>query len=836
MKRDLRFVLISLLFVALTALVSFGQETTGSIEVTVKDKNGAVVPNAAITIIGTSGGYKRNTTTDENGFVRVIQVPPGIYTVDVAGISGFGAKKVENVSVGLGKSSPVAVEMAPAGTDAIVDVQADTTGIDINSTTGGATFTAAVAELLPRGLNFASILKFSAVARPESRSGQYQIDGASASENVFIIDGQEVSDVLTGALDRNSNLPFSLVQETQVKTSGFEAEFGGATGGVINVVTKSGGNDLHGEFGITLRSGRLEPIPGAALRFPDPVPAQFYASRRSNLNETNPAFALLGPIWKDHVWFAVGYAPQLLSRDRQLDYKDKTTLASIGASITDLAGNIIGTNVPTQHFFYKQRNEKVFGRIDAQPFSKLHLNANYQWNPETQTGAIPGYTGELLAGPDYKTTSVALVNQTGGRLNSLNFTAGGAYIINQDLVATARYGHYFLNNKLGTYGGNGSLVPRVFCDARIPLPSQPNWPANGAFGCSGGSNNGVLASSIDSYDYNIRDQWDTDATYSFNLGGRHELKGGFQLNNTKNNVVTESNDSINLKWGVWSTQNPQGTVSWLTKESGINLAPAAGAVGYGKLTYYSVHSDSVGNNKAFYFQDKWQPVKRLTLNLGVRAERETVPGFYPDADSIDFGWGSKLAPRIGAAYDLFGDGKTKITGFYGLFYDRFKLTMSRRTFGGEVYHFLYFDILPGDTASTFNTREAVMGAGGSANLIRGGSCTPGSTTPLYGRVRCDQDTSAANFAGTPIDPDLKPFQQREITFGLQRELSKNYLFSARYTRKQVLHAVEDIAFPTEAVTCCNNFITGNPGEGRAKELADQFGIIAAEGPTPIRRS
>src|SRR5262249_56967721 len=113
-------------------------------------------------------------------------------------------------------------------------------------------------DLLPKGNNMTSLLKISPAARPEALSGAgsmgqtsgTQVDGASGSENSFIIDGQEVSNFRTGALNTNNNLPFQFVQEIQIKTSGFEAEYGGATGGGINVMTKGGSKQLHGQRGI----------------------------------------------------------------------------------------------------------------------------------------------------------------------------------------------------------------------------------------------------------------------------------------------------------------------------------------------------------------------------------------------------------------------------------------------------------------------------------------------------------------------------------------------------------------------------------------------------------
>ena len=265
MKRDLRFVLISLLFVVLFAGFTIGQETTGAIDVIAKDEQGAVVPGVAITVTSTGGStaYKRTQTTDDSGSVRFVQVPPGMYSVSAAAVKGFAAKTLSGVEVGLGRTTPVNFPMSINVTGAEVIVTLDEVpAIDVQKTNVETTINSQLAELLPKGQNFSSILKVNPATRPESRSGQFQIDGASGSENTFIVDGQEVTNVLSGVLDQNTNLPLSQLQEVQVKSSGFEAEYGGATGGVVNVVTKGGGDELRGEFGVNLRTSRLEPKPG----------------------------------------------------------------------------------------------------------------------------------------------------------------------------------------------------------------------------------------------------------------------------------------------------------------------------------------------------------------------------------------------------------------------------------------------------------------------------------------------------------------------------------------------------------------------------------------------
>ena len=205
-------------------------------------------------------------TTDDAGFFRIQQVPPGIYTVTTAAISGFGGSTSSNVEVVLGKTTPLAVSLQAGGVETSVDVTAaNELTIDPTDNKIQTNITARTAELLPKGQGFSSLLKIAPSTRPEPLNGGFQVDGASGSENTFIIDGQEVTHFRTGVLRANDNLPFSLVQEVQIKSSGFEAEYGGATGGVINVVTKGGGNEWHGEFGSQFRPGSWQ---GAALQVP----------------------------------------------------------------------------------------------------------------------------------------------------------------------------------------------------------------------------------------------------------------------------------------------------------------------------------------------------------------------------------------------------------------------------------------------------------------------------------------------------------------------------------------------------------------------------------------
>lgn len=812
MKRKLSFIFSLLIMSLCFSLSIFAQETTGSIEVTVKDAQGALVPNVSVTIAsGVSGssstaGFKRSVTTNDSGYARVIQVPPGTYSVTAAATAGFQEKTIPNVQVNLGNTTAVTVEMGTT-VGATVNVSGDDVApIDTTDTKIQTNVSAQLAEMLPKGPNFASILKVSPATRPEPRSGQFQIDGASGSENTFIIDGQEVTNVRTGTLDANSNLPFQLIQEVQIKSSGFEAEYGGATGGVVNVVTKGGGNQWHGEFGTMFRPSSFNAIGRAAFRLnPNTNGPEYFPSKRDHYLEFNPSLNVGGPILKDHLWFYASYTPQIFTRRRTINYLDEATRLATGRVETYRA---------------KEIDEYTFLRLDAQPINKLRLTGAYTWNPIAVTGAIPTWVSALTTPPQLPGSNpiidgAAYINNTGGRQNSQSVTGSAVWTVTNNIIIAGRAGHYFLNEKLGTYGQGNPDIARVTCSGSSPI----QFPAG--FGCVRGFNNGINLVDNTKYDATTRNTFDLDGTFLTSMGGRHELKGGYQFNQIGNQVDASTTDQIVLRYG-----------QTIASYSGTSIPSAPGALGAGLLRIFGTQGDVTSKNEGIYIQDKWQPTSRLTFNLGIRTERENVPSFAPGLDGITFDFADKLAPRLGVAYDLTGDGKTKISAFYGLFYDRFKYELPRGSFGGDIFHDFYYEIFAGDTLASFS-RNSILGGG--LNFIPGGSC-PSTTTPIFGKVRCDKDNRVPSNAGLPlteaggIDPDIKAFQQSEFTVTFERDLGHNMVFSGRFTHKQVEHTIEDAGFPNAAGS--EYYIIGNPGEGLYKQQADAFGLQALK---PVRK-
>ena len=817
MNKNFKFMTVALSFVLAFTAMAFGQSSTSSIEGTITDQNGAVVSGATVTVkaSGSTAGYSATATSNSDGFFLFGRVPVGTY-IFTSTASGFKTSRQE-ITVSLDKAAVVNSKLEVGGAGVTVEVLGDSsTTLDIGDTVIDSTISKRVFDELPKGTTFGSLLKIAPNVRPEPLGGGFQIDGASGSENTFNIDGQEVTNFRTGVLNANNNLPFELLQEVQIKSTGYEAEYGGATGGVITVATIGGNDNWRGNFGISFAPSKLQGSPRPVLnRFDITTPTGFEYFNPAKDGGTNffPVGAFSGPIIKEKLWFSLIYAPQIFDTTRTIGYYGSANPAN---------------RVATETITYKQhiKQEQAFARVDFQPAQRLRGFASFLYNPQIQEGVLPGLTegftraqsvnfgGSIgtLGGSD-------LLGRQGGRQNSNSMNVQTTWNPTNSLIFNFRGGRTFLNEKLNSY-----FLPsatRYICSA-----TNGGAATLVGSGCTSGFQNIGNNFNI-AYDVSTRTTFDADASLvGVNAAGRHNFKFGYQLNRLFNTTDQgyKNLGIISLFYGVpisslgvpntptgSTVLNPSGSCATAPPNTPCNL-------GSGRLQRFGTVGEASSQSHALFAQDNWTVNSRFSLNLGIRIENETVPNFgTAGTQAIKFGWGDKISPRIGGAFDVTGKGKSKIFASYGWFYDRFKYELPRGSFGGDFFRRDFFELLPGRGSAS-----GLVFTGYTLANIRGNNPDPiGGTCPIVGGTGfsvCQFDFRVAtNIAGADIfetgaiDPNLKAARQSEYTFGYEQRISSDSLFSARYTHKNVDRAIEDIGVFNAAGS--EAYIIGNPGFG-----------------------
>jgi hypothetical protein len=214
----------------------------------------------------------------------------------------------------------------------------------------------------------------------------FSIGGAADSESTYLVEGQDTENISGGA--SNANVPFQFIQEVQVKTSGIEAEHGGALGGVVNVVMKKGSNAYHGSLFATYESNgadanqtnailRYDPtVTPAAGVDPDP---QNYQPQQDHFKTVQPGFTVGGPILKDRVWFFLGFAPQINTRARNVNFGSSACLQP--------SGNIC-PNYSLGDQYFTQDRQTYFGsfRVDATLTQKIRVFGSWLDQYARETG------------------------------------------------------------------------------------------------------------------------------------------------------------------------------------------------------------------------------------------------------------------------------------------------------------------------------------------------------------------------------------------------------------------------------------------------------------------
>jgi hypothetical protein len=243
-RGGLRTTLVLFLSLLVASLAVFGQERVGQIAGTATDQSGAVLPGVSVTITNKASARALSTVTGGDGAYIIRDVEPGRYSVKFDA-KGFNAIEYADVSLLVGRTVKLDASLKVGGTEQMVEVSAAAPLIDTASTAIAHNVTAEEFDRLPKARTFQSLAAASPSVNSGDIEGGFQVNGASGAENQFVVDGISTNSLVDGRSRQNA--AFEFLSEVQVKTGGIDAEYGGAMGGVISAITKSGGNKFHGD-------------------------------------------------------------------------------------------------------------------------------------------------------------------------------------------------------------------------------------------------------------------------------------------------------------------------------------------------------------------------------------------------------------------------------------------------------------------------------------------------------------------------------------------------------------------------------------------------------------
>ncbi len=655
------FVLMSAF--CLTALAQAGGSTS-EIKGRITDPNGAVVNGATVTVSDTSKGISRTATTDAQGEYRFLSLTPGTYQLRVEA-NGFRTQLVNAVQVTVGQTADQNASLQIGDASATVEVSADPPVIETDRSQQSTTINEQYIRELPidrrdyltftlltpgvvDSTSLADNTDFRVAQTPTSGISFY---GSNGRGNSITVDGAEANDQGGGV---RANLSQEAVQEFQVNRSSYNAEFGGASGGVINIIAKTGKNNVYGSAFAYFRHQSLD----AGDPFAFVLDGTTLTRIKPDANRQQYGFSLGGPFSKDRTFFFGAYeglrkresaAVPLLTdlsifQPTAAQNAILTALTAQGATIvncgTPTAPNNVPANAcagalraaltvdqPVQDLF--RQNSGVFPfpsdshaasfRVDHVPSSSNSFYASYRFNDREDgnqtTRALVGFS---------RSNNVSVLDHN--LIGSWTHIFGSS--ATNELRMQANYNELFVESN-DRNGPELNLAGFGFFNRDIFLPSF-NFDRR----------------------FQVTDDFTLDrGSHRMKFGGQFLLRSGFFDAKT---FFSGRFGFGTLPGGLISTQLAATTIN-AVQSLDLGLPQSYqqgfgdGIVG-GKLPYYAV-----------YGQDTWKALSNLTLNFGLRYEvdvrRKPLRTTY-----------GNIGPRVGFAYDPFSKGKTIIRGGYGMFY------------------------------------------------------------------------------------------------------------------------------------------------------------------------
>ncbi|HDT13694.1 MAG TPA: hypothetical protein ENO03_04980, partial [Candidatus Aminicenantes bacterium] len=583
-----RFV-ISVLIACLAASgLAFGQLTpTGRINGRVVDHQGLPLPGVNVEATSPRLIGKAAAVTDADGVYRLMALPSGTYEITYS-IQGFKTLIRKGIRLELSQIIAVDVTLEVATIEEQVTVIGQSPLIDVKSTVKGQVMTKETYLSLPRGRNFDSLISTIPGVHTDVNTAGLSVDGATGPENMFYADGADISDFHYGGSPQS--IVLELLDEVKVTASGYNAEFGGSMGGVVNVITRSGSNELHGDIMGYYENNRtyMEGKARDFLRRDYDQPGYVYeyvnyddlyfdgGSNRDRYNRYEAIISLGGPIIKDKLWFFGSFNPRLSQTSALRDFNDREGPFSTFKTKTKGFGGSI--------------------RLTAAPLPGLRVSAGYINSFTNYRGAIPTILGNDAADYEYAKEGYDYPNK------SASLTAD--YSVGNNMLISYRGGWHEENTT------NEQITPPdasyyYFSTSNLAYAADPFFVANPQLVQNAGWESAPINMTTLYYKRGKLSN-NLDLSYYLNWGGEHAFKAGVGYNYLYDDRFTGApHPCVYLYWGR--------SFDGLGFEVGVDADPTSefyGAYGYyyirGSFTsdYGSVW-DTSSNNLSVYLQDSW---------------------------------------------------------------------------------------------------------------------------------------------------------------------------------------------------------------------------------------